>query len=106
MTKVIVNSGACGFIVTITAEKGKDNKVSISIETECEMVKKMEGDLLDMDRLALLTGFHHNPVYASAARHLKHVACPVPSAMLKALEVETGLNVPKDASINFLNKNK
>jgi hypothetical protein len=33
---------------------------------------------------------------------LKHAACPVPSAILKAIEVEAGLNVAKDATIVFL----
>ena len=33
---------------------------------------------------------------------LKHAACAVPSAILKAVEVEAGLNVPKDAVIRFV----
>jgi hypothetical protein len=41
-------------------------------------------------------------VYQSAARRLKHAACPVPSGILKALEVEAGLNVTKDATIVFV----
>ena len=43
-----------------------------------------------------------NPVYTKGATCLKHVACPVPSGILKALEVEAGLAVPKDVSIIFL----
>jgi len=34
-----------------------------------------------------------------AAEHLVHPACPVPSGILKAIEVESGLALPKDASI-------
>ena len=34
-----------------------------------------------------------------AAEHLAHPACPVPSGILKAIEVESGLALPKDASI-------
>ena len=48
-----------------------------------------------------LVGILKNPVYLAAARHLKHAACPVPAAVLKALEVEAGLNVKKDATIVF-----
>ena len=102
MTKVKVNSGACGFTVTITAEKGPEKKVLIALDTACEMVKKMQGEVASVDRLVSLTGFADNPVYQSAARHLKHVSCPVPSAILKAIETETGLNVPKDARIEFV----
>ena len=102
MTRVIVNSGACGFTVTITAEKGKHRKVLIALETPCEMVQKMLADIATVDQRVTLTGFRDNPVYLSAAKHLRHVACPVPSAILKAIEVEAGLNVPKDVRIEFI----
>jgi hypothetical protein len=102
MTKVIVNSGACGFIVTITAEKGAGGKIAVSLDTDCEMVKKMREDIAVLDRLAPLTGFQSNPVHRSASKHLRHVACAVPSGILKAVEVEAGLNVTKDATIIFV----
>ena len=34
-----------------------------------------------------------------AAEHLVHPACPVPSGIIKAIEVEAGLALPKDVSI-------
>jgi hypothetical protein len=102
MTTVVVNSGACGFTVTIMAEKGKDKKIHVALDTTCEMVQKMLADIATVEHRVTLTGFRDNPVYLSAAKHLKHVACPVPSAILKAIETEAGLNVPKDARIEFV----
>jgi pentose-5-phosphate-3-epimerase len=102
MTKVVVNSGACGFTVTVKAEKGKERTISLSLDTACEMVQKMLGDIATVDRMVTLIGFRDNPVYQSAAKHLKHVACPVPSAILMAIETEAGMNVPKDARIEFI----
>ena len=102
MTTVFVNSGACGFTVKITAEKRKERNVAITLDTACEMVRKMLGDISTVDRMAALTGFRDNPVYLSAAKHLKHAACPVPSAILKAIETEAGMNVPKDVKIEFV----
>ncbi len=102
MTKLIVQSGICGFSTTVTAEKGKDKKVRITLVTECEMVQKMNEDLTALDLRAAFTNHLNNPVYKSAARRLKHVACPVPSGILKALEVELGLCLPKDACILFI----
>jgi Family of unknown function (DUF6951) len=102
MTKLIIHSGACGYTVTIKAEKSKGDKMSLSLDTECEMVKKMLTDIAVLDRFAPLAGFLSNPVYRSAAKHLKHAACLVPSGILKAIEVEAGLNVPKDATIVFM----
>jgi hypothetical protein len=102
MTKVIIHSGACGFTTIITVEKNGGGKMTLSLDTDCAMVKKMLEDIAVVDRFAPLAGFLSNPVYKSAAKHLKHVACPVPSGILKALEVEAGLNVSKDATIRFI----
>ncbi|HUI46771.1 MAG TPA: hypothetical protein VL122_12400 [Nitrospirota bacterium] len=102
MTKVIVHSGACGFIVMIQAEKSVGGKIALRIDTDCEMVKKMLEDIAVLDRFAALTTLQNNPVYRSASKHLKHVACTVPSGIIKAIEVEAGLNVPKDADICFV----
>jgi len=60
MTKVTVNSGACGFTVTITAEKGKDKKILIALDTACEMVQKMLADIARVDHRVTLTGFRDN----------------------------------------------
>jgi hypothetical protein len=102
MTKVIVSSGACGFTVTVTAERGEEKKILIVLDTACEMVKKMQEDIASVDRMVTLIGFLDNPVYRSAAKHLRHAACPVPSAILKAIETEAGMNVPKDVRIEFI----
>lgn len=102
MTKIAVDSGICGFPVTISAEKGKGKKINVTLETECQMVKKMQEDISTLDIMAAFTGYLNNPVYRSAAMHLRHVACPVPSAILKVLEVEAGLCLPKDVSMIFL----
>jgi hypothetical protein len=104
MTKVIVNAGACGFTVTITAEKDTGKKIRVSLDTECEMVKKMQEDISLLDMRAAFTGYLNNPVYKSAAKYLQHVACPVISGILKAVEAEAGLALPRDARIEFIKK--
>ena len=102
MTTVIVNAGACGYSVTIKAKKNKNGTITLSLDTDCKMVTKMLEDIAVVDRLAALTGFQNNPVYRSAAKHIKHVACSVPSGILKAIELEAGLNVQKDVGITFV----
>lgn len=69
------------------------------LDTECEMVQKMKEDISSLDMRDAFKGHLVNPVYRSAAMHLKHVACPVPAGILKALEVELELCLPKNASI-------
>ena len=101
MTRVVVASGACGFTAVIRAEKSPERTVDISVVSGCAMVQKMAAEIARLSRRDALTAILHNPVYLAAGRHLKHAACPVPAAVLKALEVEAGLNVPKDATITF-----
>ncbi len=106
MTKVVVNSGACGFTVTVTAKKGKDKKIHLEIETECEMVKKMAEEIPELDMMSVFTRLFDNPVYRSAAKHLRHVTCPVPGGILKAMEAEAGFAVQRDVTITFVEREK
>ena len=101
MTRVVVKSGACGFTSVIRAEKGPERTVDVCVESGCAMVQKMAAEITRLGRRDALTSILNNPVYLAAGRHLKHAACPVPAAVLKALEVEAGLNVRKDATITF-----
>lgn len=106
MTKVVVNSGVCGFSTTVTAEKTEGKKIRITLVTDCEMVKGMAEDVAVLDMMAVFTRFLDNPVYRSASKHLRHVTCPVPSGILKAMEVEAGFALPRDVSIKFLESRK
>lgn len=101
MTRVNVKPGICGFPVTITAEKDRDKRIHISLDTDCEMLQGMRDDISILEMKSALKGLMGNPVYSSAARCIKHVACPVPAAILKAVEVEVGACIPKDVSITF-----
>ncbi len=101
MTKVQVNPGVCGFTVAVSVEKDKDRNFYISLDTECEMVKKMAAEIPFLEFRAPFSAILHNPVYRSASKNLKHAACPVPSAILKAIEVEVGACLPRPVSIIF-----
>ncbi len=105
MTKVKVNAGNCGFTVFITAEKEKGKKIAISLVTGCDMIMNMLEDISLLDMRGLFTNHISNPLYRSAAKHLKHAACPVPCAILKAAEVELGLCLPEDVIIQFTREN-
>ncbi len=102
MTKLTVNSGACGFFCMVTAEKGPDRKMFVRLESQCEMLKKLGGEIATLDTMAAaFTDFLNNPVYRAAAKHLKHAACPVPGGIIKAVEVEAGFCLARDVSIKF-----
>ncbi len=101
MTKVTIRPGICGLNTVVIAEKEK-KKVRLTIVTDCDMVRAMAEELKELDIMATFTGFLTNPVYRAASKHLRHVTCPVPCGILKALEVEAGLALPRDVSIEFL----
>lgn len=101
-TELEVTSGICGFKTRIWATKGNGKDVRVILVSDCEMVAKMQDEVVELDMMAAFTRIIDNPVYRSASKCLKHVGCPVPSGILKALEVEAGLCLPKNVSIVFI----
>lgn len=101
MTKVVVMSGACGFTTAISAEKTRDRSVAILVGSGCAMVEKMAAEITRLQWQDAVAGILDNPVYLAAGKHRMHPACPVPAAVLKALEVESDLNVKTDPTIVF-----
>jgi hypothetical protein len=105
-TKVIINPGACGFPATVVVEKNEDKNFSVTITSECLMVSKLGTEIAELTVRDVFRSLLDNPVYKKGVACLRHAACPVPSGILKALEVEAGLNVPKDVSIMFVTEEK
>lgn len=102
MTRVTVDAGVCGFRSVIEVEKVGRDTVRVTIESECQHVMAMNPDLAELNwRRGVLGRMTESKVYQSASQHLKHTACSVPSAILKAIEVEVGIALPKDVVIHF-----
>jgi hypothetical protein len=102
MAKIRINPGACGMDVLVTVTQKDQNSFTVSILSDCKMVEKLGQEL---NELAMMDAFKHllgNPVYVKGAACLRHAACPVPSGILKALEVAAGLNVPRDVTMTFV----
>lgn len=81
----------------------KDKKTfTVSVTSACKMVEKLGQELNELAMMDAFTRLLGNPVYVKGAACLKHAACPVPSGILKALEVAAGLNVPRDVTMTFI----
>ncbi len=102
MTKVRIAPGVCGFPTIIEIEKKEGKRYSIKVSSECEMVEKMGEEVSLLSFMDAFKRIPDNPVYQKGSACLLHVSCPVPSGILKALEVEAGLAVPKDVKIEFV----
>jgi Family of unknown function (DUF6951) len=99
MASAEIESGICGFCTTVkTTMEGR--KVRVEFETDCGYVEQLAEALTEVDPFREISYRGEGPVTLRlAAEHLVHPACPVPSGIIKAIEVEAGLALPKDASI-------
>ncbi len=101
MDRVKVSAGICGFTTTIEAKKRKDEKISLKMTSDCNEVTELANALHTVELREAFKKICDNSVYKAASQHQLHPACPIPSAILKAVEVEAGLALPKDVSIKI-----
>ena len=99
-----VFAGICGFTTTIHAEAAARHHAVLSLSTECPNFKKVAKELgtEPVNMMDELFRKGKSQVLAACNRNIPHVSCPVPAAILKALEVSMGLALPSDPKITFL----
>jgi hypothetical protein len=99
MASAEIESGICGFCTTVRT-KAEGRTVRVELESDCGYVEKLAEQLTEVDPFREISYRGEGPVTLKlAAEHLVHPACPVPAGIIKAIEVEAGLALPKDASI-------
>lgn len=99
MTRVSAKHGICGFETIIDVTKNPDYTVTAVIETTCPNLATIPAEILTFDPVIEMT-----PAGALPQRLIKfipHRSCIFLSALIKAGEVEAGLALRKDASIEF-----
>jgi hypothetical protein len=102
MVKVIVNPGACGMIANLSVDAADIKRVNIEIESPCPQIMAMKEDLQGLDGYKeCFAKYGDSAVYQSAQKHCRHLACPVPTAIIKGMEAACGLAAPKDVSIQI-----
>ena len=101
---VNVMSGICGMITEIRATSDDPlKKVRLEINTRCEGIQKLAEELKEVDPMEEISFQGDGPkTFRMATKHCKHTACPVPSGIIKAIEVASGLALPKDATIEVV----
>ena len=105
MTRVEVFAGVCGHSAIIEVSKLDAAYVQVVITSACEQITDMNPDLTRLQWKGkghvVFKRLTESAVYQSAAQHIRHTACPIPMAILKAIEVEVGIAVAKDVTITF-----
>lgn len=99
MATAEIESGICGFCTTVRTHADGRN-VRVEFETTCGYVENLAEQLTEVDPYREISYRGEGPLTLKlAAEHLVHPACPVPAGIIKAIEVEAGLALPKEASI-------
>jgi len=100
VAKAEILAGVCGFRTTVRAWPADDGQIALQIESECAAVCKLAAELTRVDPYREFSWRGEGPLTARlASRYLTHPACPVPSGIIKAVEVAAGLALPADAMI-------
>ena len=99
--KVTVDPGICGFICFIRAWK-EGKRVTFDIESECDQIKRLAAHLGPVTMKDLFVPLTRSPFFLSAEKSKCHLACPIPSSLVKTAEVVLGLALPKEVAIRFL----
>ncbi len=99
---VTVEAGVCGHQATIRAQKTEGYNVRIEIETDCPHVQKIAPEPIEADAIRQIGLRGGLPSLLDASYAVcAHAACPVPSGIIKAVEVAAGLALPADVSMKI-----
>ena len=99
---IMLDPGVCQFKSKISVTMDEDNRLAYRIESGCPHVKKMSAEMPLFDMFDIIKmPFGENPIYELGGKFLKHSACPLPMAMIKAGEVVTGMGLKRTVTVSF-----
>ena len=99
MAKAEVFAGVCGFTTTIEATmEGKVCRLAIS--SDCDAIRHLSEELTQVQPFQEISSRRAVPqTLQMGLKHCIHAACPVPVGIIKAVEVEAKLALPRDVVI-------
>lgn len=102
--KVCVDAGVCKMKTIITATTNDVGLVDLHIKSDCPNILKMSWRMEPVSPYAEVESeFYKSEVYKWAQETpIPHTACPVPSAIIKAIEYAGDLGLKRDVSIRFI----
>jgi len=100
VAKVNVDAGVCGYMTKIEATPNGGTEVKLDIVSDCPHVQALAEEYKTAEGMKeVLAPFGEGKLFESAKKHIKHAACPVPSGIMKAIEVASGLALPRDVTM-------
>jgi hypothetical protein len=102
MITVQTDPGICGLPTTVKASSEDMQNVKIEIDSKCPDIMKAAEEIKEVNAMEEVFGkIGENAIYTAAKKHCNHVSCPVPAAIVKAVEAAAGLALPKDVVITM-----
>jgi len=105
MTKARINPGVCGFVANVEAHSDDGLEVKLIVKSGCESVVKMFkelGDVVDSYEVCLAKP-GKGPFYEYASENFPaHCGCPIIPGIVKTIEAECKLALPRNVSIEFI----
>lgn len=102
MVRVEVMPGICGFLTIIDAQGDDAFQVAIQISSACGHIQALAAELNIVSALdEIKRPITETTPYRLASQYRLHAACPVPSAIIKAIEVAAGMALPADVQITI-----
>ncbi len=102
MTIVTVDPGVCGFPAVIEVEAVSASRAKVRVKSDCEKAVEAGEALKEVDFFELFKreGDTYS-VYRDTVFAMDHITCPIPVAIMKGVEAELGMAVPKDVSMRI-----
>jgi hypothetical protein len=101
MMRAVLDAGACGFRVEIEVSKLSSRRVSVALTSECEMISQLAEEIKELDWHDALRGGENSVLNKAVSQCIRHIDCPVLVGIIKVIEVEAGVALPKDVTIHF-----
>ncbi len=99
---VNVDAGVCKMKTRITAKQNDDAMVDLSVESDCPYILRMSWKFKPVNPYTEIEApIKETDIYGWATEELPHAACPVPCALIKAVEVASDMGIKRDVSITF-----
>lgn len=99
---VTTDAGVCKMKTVIHAVQGEDMMVKVDIQSDCHNILKMSWSIDTINPYTEIESpIFESEVYKVANDVLPHAACPVPSAIIKAVEVASDMGIRRDVSVTF-----
>jgi hypothetical protein len=101
-----IKAGWCGHEAVIDSDKKDSDTMAFSLETSCPYITDMHKSFKELtisEELGSQLG--ETKTYKMASKFIPCVGCPIPSSILKSVEVLSGSYHEEDTVVKFLHFN-